>query len=79
MTKVAKISVHHITQIAPVSPERLQEIHEATSKDHTLELLTKIVHEGWPKTIRDTVYSLTATSEMKSGAKMVIGLDVHQR
>ena len=53
VNNIAKIPVHQITQIAPTSPERLQEICEATSKDPTLRLLAKIIHEGWPKTIRD--------------------------
>ena len=58
----------------PASPERLQEIHEVTLKDPTLRLLTKIVHEGWPKMIRDCphrVHSYTGISEMKLHAKML--------
>ena len=57
-TNVKKIPIHHITQITPASVERLQEICEATSKDHTLKLLATIVHEGWPKTIRDCPCSI---------------------
>ena len=57
LNNIEKIPVHHITQIAPASPERLQEISEATSKDPELKLLAKIVHEGWPKTIRDCPHS----------------------
>ena len=53
MNNIERIPVHQITQIAPASPERLQEIYEATSKDSTLRLLPKTVHEGWPKTIRN--------------------------
>ena len=71
LTNVEKILIHHITQIAPASAERLQEICEATSKDHTLKLLAKIVHEGWPKTETvPAVYSHIGTSEMKSDVKM---------
>ena len=58
LTNVEKIPVHHITRIAPASAERLQEICETTSKDHTLNLLAKIVHESWPKTIRDCPHSI---------------------
>ena len=53
LNNIEKIPVHQITQIAPASPERLQEICEATSKDPTLRLLAKIIHEGWTKMIRD--------------------------
>ena len=53
LTNIEKIPVHHITQIGPASPERLQEICEAKSKDPVLKLLAKIVYEEWPKTIRD--------------------------
>ena len=56
LNDIERIPVHHITQIAPASPERLQEIHEATSKDPALRLLAKIVH-GLPKTIRDCPHS----------------------
>ena len=38
-------------QTAPASPEKLQEIHEATEKDLTLWVLADTVYEGWPKTI----------------------------
>ena len=72
LNNIKKIPVHHITQIAPASPERLQEICEATSKDPALNLLAKIVHEGWPKTETvPTVHSHIGTSEMKSLVKMV--------
>ena len=57
LNKIEKIQVHQITQIAPASPKILQEICEATSKDPTLRLLAKIVHEGWPKMIRDCPHS----------------------
>ena len=72
LNNIERIPVHHITQIALASPERLQEIHEATSKDPALKLLAKVVHGGWPKTETiPAVYSHTVTSEMKSHAKMV--------
>ena len=58
LTNIEKIPVHHITQIALASPEGLQEICKATSKDPALKLLAKIVHEGWPKTIRNGPHSL---------------------
>ena len=56
--------VNYLKRFSPVLTElseplrRLQEICEATSKDQTLKLLTKIVHEGWPRTIRDWFYSV---------------------
>ena len=53
LNNIEKIPIHHITQITPASPERPHEICEATFKDQALRLLAKIVHEGWPKTIRD--------------------------
>ena len=49
LSNIEKIPVHQITQIAPASPERLQELREATDKDPSLKLLAKTVHEGWPK------------------------------
>ena len=58
LNNIEKIPVHQITQIAPASPERLQEICEATSKDPTLRLMADIVHEGWPKMIRDCPHSI---------------------
>ena len=71
LNNIEKIPVHHITQIAPASPERLQEICEATSQDPAFKLLAKVVHEGWPKQSVPTVYSHIGTSEIKSHAKMV--------
>ena len=58
LNNIEKIPVHHITQIVPVSPESLQEICEATSKNSALSLLAKVVHEGWPQTIRDCPHSI---------------------
>ena len=49
LSNIEKIPVHHITQTAPASPERLQELHEATDKDPSLRLLAKTVNEGWSK------------------------------
>ena len=43
------IPVHHITQSAPVSKARLQELRLATQSDPTLHSLTKTVHEAWPQ------------------------------
>ena len=47
------IPVHHITQSAPVSKARLQELRLATQSDQTLCSLTKTVHEGWPQSKKD--------------------------
>ena len=58
LSNIEKILVHQIIQTAPASPERLQEICEATAKDSTLRLLADIVHEGWPKTIKDCPCSI---------------------
>ena len=58
LSNIEKIPVHQITQTAPASPERLQELREATDKDPSLRLLAKIVHEGWPKTIKDCPRSI---------------------
>ena len=53
LSNIERIPVHQITQTGSASPERLQEICEATTKDSTLRLLTNIVHEGLPRTIKD--------------------------
>ena len=58
LSNIEKIPVHQITQTAPASPERLQELREATEKDPSLRLLAKTVHEGWPKTIKDCPHSI---------------------
>ena len=47
------IPVHHITQTAPVSKTRLQELRLATQSDPTLCNLAKTVHEGWPQSRKD--------------------------
>ena len=47
------IPVHHITQSAPVSKARLQELRLATQSDPTLCILTKTVDEGWPQSKKD--------------------------
>ena len=47
------IPVHHITQSAPVSKTRLQELRLATQSDPKLSSLTKTVHEGWPQSKKD--------------------------
>ena len=55
-TKDSNIDVipgHHITQTAPVSKIRLQELRLATQSDLTLSGLTKTIHEGWPQYKKD--------------------------
>ena len=47
------IPIHHITQTAPVSKTRLQELRLATQSDPTLCSLTKTVCEGWPQSVKD--------------------------
>ena len=47
------IPVHHITQSAPVSKTRLQELRLATQSDPTLCSLSKTIHEGWPQSRKD--------------------------
>ena len=47
------ILVHHITQTAPVSKTRLQELRLATQSDPTLCSLTKTLHKGWPQSRKD--------------------------
>ena len=58
LSNIERIPVHQITQTAPASPERLQELREATDKDPSLRLLIKTVHEGWPQTIKDCPHSI---------------------
>ena len=52
-TNIDVIPVHHITQSAPVSRTRLQELRLATQSDPTLRSLIKTVHEGWPQSKKD--------------------------
>ena len=47
------IPVYHITQTAPVSKTKLQELRLATQSDSTLCSLAKTVHEGWPQSKKD--------------------------
>ena len=47
------IPVYHITQSAPISKTRLQELRLATQSDPTLRSLAKTVHEGWPQSKKD--------------------------
>ena len=47
------IPVHHITQTAPVSKTRVQELRLATKSDPTLSSLTKTIHKGWPQSKKD--------------------------
>ena len=58
LNNVEKIPVHQLTQIAPASSERLEELCEATTKDHHLQLLARTVHGGWPPMFRDCPSSL---------------------
>ena len=55
---IERIPVHQITQTAPASPERLQELQEATEMDPLLKLLIKTVQEGWPQIIKDCPHSI---------------------
>ena len=43
------IPVHHITQSAPVSKARLQELKLTTQSDPTFQSLSKTIHEDWPQ------------------------------
>ena len=52
------IPVHHITQSAPVSKTRLQELRLATQSDPTLSSLAKTVHKGWPQSKKDCLEQL---------------------
>ena len=47
------IPVHQITQSAPVSQTRLQELELATQSDPTLCSLSLTIHEGWPQSRKD--------------------------
>ena len=47
------IPLHHITQTAPVSQTRLQELRLATQSDLILHSLIKTIHEGWPQSKKD--------------------------
>ena len=47
------ILVHHITQTAPVTKTRLQELRLTTQSDPTLSSLAKTIHEGWPQSKKD--------------------------
>ena len=47
------VPVHHITQNAPVSHTRLQELRLATQSDPTLCSLSKIIHKGWSQSKKD--------------------------
>ena len=44
LNNIEKIPVHQITQIIPASIERLEELHDATAKDHQPQILAKTVH-----------------------------------
>ena len=70
LTNLEKIPVHHITQIAPTSIERLQEIYVKQHPRIThWSSWPKIVHEGWSKTV-PIIFSHIGMSEMKLHVKM---------
>ena len=58
LNNVEKIPVHQLTQTAPASTVRLEELHEVTTKDHQLQLLARAVYEGWPQLFKDCPHSL---------------------
>ena len=47
------IPVHHITQTAPISKTRLQELRLATQSGLMLSSLTKTINKGWPQSKKD--------------------------
>ena len=47
------MSSQYITQTAPVSKTRLQELRLATQSDLTISSLTKTIHEGWLQSKKD--------------------------
>ena len=47
------IPIHRITQTAPVSKTRLQELRLAIQSDPTLSSLAKTIHKGWPQSEKD--------------------------
>ena len=57
LNNVEKIPVHQLTQISPASTVRLEELCEATAKDHQLQLLARTVHEGWLQIFKDYPHS----------------------
>ena len=61
------IPVHHITQNAPISQTRLQELRLATQSDPTLCSLSKTIHERWPqsKKTSPSKYWNSGTSDKK--------------
>ena len=52
-TNIDIIPVHHITQSAPVSKTRLQELRMEMQSDPTLCSLSKTIYEGWPQSKKD--------------------------
>ena len=60
------IPVHHITQSAPVSKTRLQELRLATQSDPTLSSLAKTVHKGWPQSKKDCLEQLFRLLEFQT-------------
>ena len=37
-----------------VSPTRLEKLREETAKDEELQMLSDVIHEGWPETLSET-------------------------
>ena len=62
-------STSHHTDCTYKHRKTTRNICEASSKDHTLKFLAKIVHEGWSKTV-PMVFSHIGTSEMTLHVKM---------
>lgn len=49
MSEGMDLQVHTVYDNLPVSDTRLKEIQEETSKDNQLNVLKKIIHDGWPE------------------------------
>ena len=67
VSNIDVIPVHHITQTAPVSKTRLQELRLATQSYPTLCSLAKTVHEGWPQSKKDCPKQLLRLLEFQTG------------
>ena len=61
------IPMHHITQSAPVSKTRLQELRLATQSDPTLCSLSKTIYEGWPQSRKDCPKQLLEFWNLRQG------------
>ena len=73
LNNVEKIPVHQITQITPVSSERLEELHEATAKDHNYSCWPGQYTRDGPQHSKTVpiVYSHIGASETILHMKMV--------